>query len=234
MSTPELDRIGEIPDPLATPTAAHSTLDERIQRVVLAEPAPARAVVERRRVIALGTALGWVALLVLALGPRRDLATLSPLYLGVWLGAPFVLAAALLVGALRRSPSGLGIPVGVSAALALAAPLALGSAALLLTPPGLVTENADFARAACICLGLTLVGSAAPLGLAAFSLRRAFPAGAGWRSALVGGAAGLLGGGALNLHCSFVSPLHLLLGHALPVAIATALGALVGYRLMRA
>jgi hypothetical protein len=37
----------------------------------------------------------------------------------------------------------------------------------------------------------------------------------------------------MNAHCPNGTSMHMLLGHALPIALATVFGALVGYKLTR-
>ena len=69
---------------------------------------------------------------------------------------------------------------------------------------------------------------------AGLSLRRAFPSGAAWKSALVGGAVGLFCGATMNLHCPSVDAAHVSLAHGIPVLVASALGALLLGRWVRA
>ncbi|MGC4089229.1 MAG: NrsF family protein [Polyangiaceae bacterium] len=84
-----------------------------------------------------------------------------------------------------------------------------------------------------VCLDITLAWALVPLACAALSLRHAFPAGSTWRSALVGGASGLLAGGVMNLHCPNVDRLHMSIGHGVPVLVAVVAGALLMGRVAR-
>ena len=95
-------------------------------------------------------------------------------------------------------------------------------------------SSVSFWLGSLLCLDITLSWAAAPLLLVALSLRRAFATQAVGRSGLVGGALGLLSGGAINLHCPNVDPLHLIAGHGVPVAVAALLGALLMVRWTRA
>jgi hypothetical protein len=85
-----------------------------------------------------------------------------------------------------------------------------------------------------VCLDLTLAWVGVPLAAAAFSLQRAFPTAAGWKSALVGAACGLFCGATMNLHCPNVDPSHVSLAHGVPVLIASVVGALALVRFTRA
>ena len=79
-------------------------------------------------------------------------------------------------------------------------------------------------------IGPSYVSDKMPLSEVA-QLPGAFATSVRWRSALVGAAIGLFAGATMNLHCPNVAPLHVLMGHGLPVVVATLLGALVlGYR----
>jgi hypothetical protein len=49
----------------------------------------------------------------------------------------------------------------------------------------------------------------------------------------VGGAVGLCAGATINLHCPNVAHAHVLVGHGVPVVVATLLGALVVSRWAR-
>ncbi|MEO8184238.1 MAG: hypothetical protein ABI895_35915, partial [Deltaproteobacteria bacterium] len=84
-----------------------------------------------------------------------------------------------------------------------------------------------------VCLDLTLLWELAPLLLAGMALRRAFPASARWRGALVGGAIGLGCGSAINLHCSNPNPSHLVAGHGVPIVVAALVGGFVLSRWVR-
>jgi len=59
------------------------------------------------------------------------------------------------------------------------------------------------------------------------ALRRAVPVSVRLRGAALGAAAGAWAGLALLFFCPAAEPLHLLVGHSLPVAAATLLGALL-------
>ena len=115
-----------------------------------------------------------------------------------------------------------------------APPTAFWLAAFGLPAPTPTPVDASFWVSLFVCLDLTLAWIAVPLIAAGLTLRRAFASGAAWKSALVGGAAGLFCGATMNLHCPNVDPAHMGLAHGIPVVVASALGALLLVRWLRA
>jgi hypothetical protein len=231
MSEVDLERLGEIPDPiplLGQPGLAGPDVS------VVRGSSPTRRDVQRRRRAALVLALAWCAGMVVVLGLRGDLAHLAPGYVAGWLALPFALAALALGMAVRATRTGLGVRVALAGVVAVAAPMLLGVLALALPAPSEAPVAASLAKGIATCLGFTLAGAVAPFVFALTALRNSFAAGTGWRSALVGGAAGLLAGGSMNLHCPVTNSMHLLAGHTLPIVIAGLLGALIGRRWLSA
>jgi hypothetical protein len=97
--------------------------------------------------------------------------------------------------------------------------------------PRAAEPDAGSALGILVCFDITLAWTAVPLLCAALTLRAAFASGVRWRSALLGAALGLFAGATMNLHCPNVAPLHVLVGHGLPIIASTILGAVVlGYR----
>jgi hypothetical protein len=150
-----------------------------------------------------------------------------------WCFAPALLAFAGMIALSGSGRSGLGVTLGVVAALVVSLPGVVALLALGLPSPQSAVPEPSLLRGLVVCLDMTLVGALPPLVLAVVVLRRAFPSAARWRGALVGGVAGLLSATAMNLHCPLVDPLHMLLGHALPIALASALGAVLAHRYLR-
>ncbi|HEY8946570.1 MAG TPA: NrsF family protein, partial [Polyangiaceae bacterium] len=118
--------------------------------------------------------------------------------------------------------------------LAVLGPLIFGAAALGAPLPRPLLPAESSPLDILVCLDITLALTAVPMLCAAFALRRAFAATARWRSALVGAGCGLFAGTLINVHCPNVSPFHLTLGHAVPVLLATVLGAVLMTRWLRA
>jgi hypothetical protein len=192
---------------------------------------PVRAVVRRRRVTALAGSAAWLSTHLVVYGIRRDFSELPRLYVAAQILLPFLLAVASLFAALSPGKLGLGLKIGLISGLAILGPLAFCLIAFGAPVPSVVVPGAASPLGILVCLDITLAWSAVPLLGAALALPGAFAAGSRRRSALVGAGIGLFAGATMNLHCPNVAPLHVLMGHGLPVIIATLLGALVlGYR----
>lgn len=229
----DLSFLNEIPDPTAgaaapTPSARPPVAPRPT------EPSPTRSAIGRRRAAALGVSLAWLATHLLVYGVRADFHQLPAEYVAAQVALPFAFGAASLLVAVAPGRLGLGLGIGVIASLALLGPLSFWLFAAALPRPYDAVSPNGFWLGSLVCLDITLAWAAAPLLLAALALRRAFPASAGWRSALVGAALGLLSGAAINLHCPNVDPAHLLAGHGVPVVVAALVGAFVVARWARA
>ena len=241
----DLSFLDQIPDPVpddqrpdderyaskangSTPKAARPAPSPRLSVKSLD-----RTQIRRRRWIALGLSSAWLLTHLVVYGVRQDLATLAPGYVAVQIGLPFGVAAASLSVALSPGKLGLGVSVGALAALVFLGPLSFWLAAFAMhVPSGLLGDDGMFA--ALVCFDITLLWAVLPLLAAAFALRRSFAGGAVWRSALIGATAGLFSGAAMNLHCSNVDPLHMALGHGVPVVLSALIGAFVLARWLRA
>jgi hypothetical protein len=231
----ELDDLAflkEIPDPLAGAPGAPAPAPR------FSAPSATRSVTQRRRVAALGISVGWLCTHLAVYGIRSDFTRLPAQYVALQILLPALLGAGSLLLAVAPGKLGLGLAAGVVAGFALLGPLSFWLCAALLNRPYPATDNllqsGRFWLGALVCLDITLAWAAAPLLLAALTLRRAFPSGARWRSGLVGAALGLLSGAAINLHCPNVNQGHMLLGHGIPVLVAALIGGLVVSRWARA
>jgi hypothetical protein len=211
-------RFGEIPDPLAPRDASPAA------RLPLLDDAPRRALVRQRRWLAMTGSLAWLAAHLAVYGVRSDLEELSVPYLAAQVFLPFVVAASSLAVALGSGKLGLGLKITLVGALAVLGPLSFCLIALGAPVPRPVS-NGGALLPIFVCFDITVAWAAVPLLLAALSLRGAFAAGARLRSALVGAGVGLAAGATMNMHCPNVAPAHLFFGHALPVIVATLLGA---------
>jgi hypothetical protein len=159
---------------------------------------------------------------------RPDVTTLPAASLiGVSLGVAF-LAAATLVVALSPGSHGLGAPVTWLVALAATtAPLY----AIMTMMAGLGAAPDGPPVRGCFTMSL-FVAAVGLVGLT-FALRRSVPAAPVARGALLGACAGAWSGLTIHLHCPCGEALHILLGHAAPIAICAAIGALVSPRFLR-
>lgn len=226
-----LSDLNEIPDPIAT--EAPPPAGDRLRAA--RPPVPTRSVAERRRLAAFAVSVVWLCTHLVVYGVRGDFATLPVAYVAAQVGVPVVLAAACLLAALAPGKLGLGVGVALLGTTALLGPLSFWVLALgAPLPHALEVNPRGFWLGSLLCLDITVAWAAAPLLLVALSLRRAFVARAAWRSALVGGGLGLLSGAAINLHCSNVDRWHMLVGHAVPVALAALVGAFLVARWTRA
>lgn len=216
------ESFGDVPDPFAG-----SSAPARAVRLPELAPSPARTQVRNRRLAALVGSLAWIAVHVAAFGVRRDLGQLPLAYVVGQILLPFAFAVLALVVALGSGKLGLGMRLALVISLAVIGPASFALIAAGAPAPGDVTADAASPGATMLCFDLTLAWAAVPLLLAVITLRGAFAAAARWRSALVGAGIGLFAGATINLHCSNVAPIHMLLGHGLPVIIATLAGALL-------
>jgi hypothetical protein len=167
-------------------------------------------------------------------GIRHDLGTLTGAYVASQIGAPLVLALGSLYVALRPGQWGLGSSTAIVAALAVGGPLSFGLMGLTSGAPLAVTDDARPWLGALLCSDLMLAWMSAPLFAGALALRRAFATGALWRSALIGSSVGLASAVTINFHCDNMAAFHLVIGHALPVAAASLIEAVVVTRWLRA
>jgi hypothetical protein len=234
----DLSFLNQIPDPVSGKTgaaAAHAPAASDVRAPAPKVPSPTRAATARRRAAALALSLGWLGSHLAVYGVRQDFAQLPAGYVVAQVVLPMFIGAASLVLALVPGRLGLGLGVGLVGAMALLGPLSFWLLAAGMPephPPG--PRGLGFWLGSLLCMDITLSWAAAPLLLVALSLRRAFAGAAAPRSALVGAGLGLLSGGAINLHCSNVSPWHMLAGHGIPVLVAAAVGALLCVRWTRA
>jgi hypothetical protein len=141
--------------------------------------------------------------------------------------ALLVLMLASTFIALWRGRSGLG----ASTALLMATGLATAPLYALLTlniPAHEMVETVGAVRISIYgirCVVIASVVGAMVLGCLASAMRATAPAGTRIRSMALGSAAGAWAGLAVFVFCPSGEPLHLLLGHVMPVAVFTALGA---------
>jgi hypothetical protein len=216
------ESFGDVPDPFAGAKAPARPL--RLPELPLT---PDRTLVRKRRLAALFGSLVWIGLHITVFGVRRDLGELPLAYVGGQILLPFAFAVLALAVALGSGKLGLGMRVGLVIALAVIGPASFALIAAGAPMPAEAPDGAVGLSGMLLCFDITLACAAVPFLLAMLTLRGAFAAAARIRSALVGAGVGLLAGATINLHCANVAPIHMLLGHGLPVIIATLLGALL-------
>ncbi len=178
--------------------------------------------------------MAWVMGNLAVYGLRPDLAALPLGYLAVQVVAPFLLALTALVGALHPGRFGLGFERRIVLGLTLSGPAAFALLAFAgppLYPAGFRYGGLD---GCLMCFNTTLIWAAVPLGLIALALRRAFVSGVPWRAALVGVSCGLLAGGTINLFCPNADPVHVMVGHGVPMLVTTLVGMVLMARWARA
>lgn len=219
--------LDDIPDPVAHPVAHPAAHLAARPAPASAEPAPpaepslTRPERARRLALALLASLAWICGGVALKGLRRDLASPD---IAVPLALLLVGAGAALWLTLRPRQRGLPAGVRVVQAVALGAPLAFAALVLVGAHPDEPTrENSTLP-----CLLLATEWFLVPFALAAFLLRRSFLTAPGWRGAAMGAVCGLAGSIAIQAHCRYASPFHVLVAHGLPVVVGAALGALAG------
>lgn len=232
MSTPPDDdllaRLGDIPDPGDLARGPLPPL--RVPSI----DAPARTVVQQRRVLALVASVAWLGAHLVVYGVRPDLRQLPALYVAAQIALPFLTALVSVFVGLASGKLGLGLRVGLVSVLTVLGPTAFALIALGAPVPSVVPDGAGSLIGMLVCFDITVAWAAVPLLFAALAYRGAFPAAARWRSALVGAGAGLFAGAVMNLHCPNLAPAHMLFGHGLPVILATLAGALLLARRARA
>jgi hypothetical protein len=214
--------FAEIPDPGLTTALSSSTA-----RLLELGSSATRDTTRKRRLAALTGSAAWLLAHLAVYGIRSDLHALPRLYVVAQIVLPFLLAALSLFVALSHGKLGLGMKIGVISGLSLLGPLAFCLIGCGAPPPHLAEREESSALAILLCFDITVVWTALPLLCAALTLPGAFATAVRFRSALVGAAVGLFAGATMSLHCPKVAPLHLLLGHGLPVIVATILGAVV-------
>jgi hypothetical protein len=174
-----------------------------------------------------------MALAVIAIGPRADVvsAMSSPAFLGM---ALVTISTALLSAATAFV---LSIPGAERSVWQRMLPLLAGAAwmgalAYLLTIEGAAIPRLLEWPVHVTCL-IEIAGLSVIPGWALFAmLRRAAPLQRGWSGALAALAAAAIAAAATQFICSVDDPAHQLVGHVLPVAVLSILGAIVGRRLL--
>jgi hypothetical protein len=210
---PELEGLGDIPDPVRPLRALPPP--PSIANVA----SPTRAARARRNIALFGAAIVVASAIVLRGGIRADLLDGFVIFqLGTWMLVIAFAARVVVIPAERGLPSGLrALQVGLLA-------LVLVFSALALAPAVSGFEWHSF-------LGCALFGASvalAPLAAAALALRRSFLSAPGWRGAVIGAACGLGGTIGVHAHCPRQSSAHVLLSHGTPIVLGALAGSVLG------
>jgi hypothetical protein len=206
-----------------------SSVRDRILEAARKKPAPTRdqAAARRRMVIAWGAAVSMAAFaLIGSMGslPRAFLFACAA-------GWSIVALATTLVG-LARGPMMLGRPTRVLVVVAAALPvLVLGWVLAMIAwmkPP--CEAPPMYEHAVCFAIGIGF--AIAPLAAMLWVRRGTDPVHPGATGAALGAASGAWGGLLIHLHCPYADPLHMVLGHVLPIAVLAGIGVLLGRRVL--
>lgn len=202
-------------------------LRARVLAAAQAEPVPTRSAgaVRTAAVLIAGLAVS-AAVLVRIGGPKPDGRPVGYFVAMVVLWSA-VVGAATWAG-VARGRSMLGRPISVRVLVATLTPAALLVAALVagLLWPATIAEPATM-ESNLFCLELGSLMAIGPLVAFALVRRRSDPVAPRLTGAAVGAAAGAWGGLFIELRCGHASIEHVVLGHVLPVAVMTLLGALI-------
>jgi hypothetical protein len=216
------------------PVTPSDELRSRVFDAIAREPAPTTTVGSRRRLAVVVRAVAVVSLVWVAAmihGPEvrgRPVAYVIELD-GLWLS----LAAVATWAGVARGRSMLGRPTSWKVMVAALTPVALLAAWLpvALEWPQTLHDGSGL-RAHIVCVLMTFAFAAGPLVAFARLRRASDPMSPRLSGAALGAAAGAWGASAHALLCGYTSPLHIALGHVLPVALLAAVGIVVGDRVV--
>ena len=195
-----------------------SELRQRVLSLAAAERSPTRSETRRATWLALVTAMMIsAAIFALAGGIRPSGRPLELVVATMTLG--MVVAAGASWIAVRRGSFADGRSRDVLAALIVLVPLALvaGKLSLSVAWPGMTGPWPD--RIGFRCLGLFLAIGAAPLGVYLWIWRLRDVRSPGLQGAALGIAAGAGAWTVLDMWCPVADPVHIALGHLLPLAL---------------
>lgn len=219
----------------STPTPPPA-LSAKVRAAIAAEPAPSGTrMLPRLLVSALAAAIGSA---IFGFRTRGDLASLPMGDLIGTLAALLMLAFAGWMLATYPGRRGLGTSIVVLWGVVLSLAPIYGAVVMAapIHAPGAswpAEATSTIVSHAIPCAVASLVVACIALSGMLFALRRAVPVAPSLRGAALGAAAGAWAGLALHLHCVHFDRPHLLLGHVLPVAIFTLLGALIAPRVIK-
>ncbi|HEX3771934.1 MAG TPA: NrsF family protein [Polyangiaceae bacterium] len=233
MSDFDLDRLGDVPDPLAGFGGALEGRPLPPMPSAIA-PSPTRRQVGNLRVAALLAALAYDVAWIAIMNKRDDLRTMSPVALLVEVSIPFAAAVLALLAAAAPGSRGLGEPKARLAAMSLLAPAVFVVSTVALSRVLPVVGEADagpFWAHALRCFSWTSLYTLGPLVFAGWAFRRSFVTAPVWKMASLGVAAGAAGAATMVFVCSVGTPMHVLVGHGGPMLVGALFGIVLGRRL---
>jgi hypothetical protein len=205
---------------------------ERLRAALSSRSSPTRAQLRRRGLAALALA---VAPLIAALAVRGVHAGARPYgYVGIVAVGWCSLVVAASSWVLSPGPTPLGRPRPTLLVLAMALPtclLAVAFAASILFPETLRSSNLGW-RAHLACALTASALSLAPLGIALWFFRRSDPVRPAVTGAALGAIAASWGATVVAIQCPQPEPLHVALGHVVPIALTAIVAAIVGARVL--
>jgi hypothetical protein len=201
-------------------------LRDRILAAVEREPVPTRTAGIRRSVIAVGIGFGSLLASLVCLGVQPH-GRPSGYILALFLAWVPIAAVATWAG-VSRGRSMLGRPAGWLVAVIVLTPVALMAAwfGIALGWPTIL-HDASGVHQHVVCDIATLAFSVGPLLAFGAVRRRSDPVAPHLTGAAIGTAAAAWAALALHLVCGFTAPLHILLGHILPIALVALVGAVL-------
>jgi hypothetical protein len=142
-------------------------------------------------------------------------------------------AALSMWGAFSRGSSALGRPRSLLLAIAFGTPAVLFTLmfAFAVVFPEVTVIHPE--RIGLRCLGLTLAAAAFPLLGLTFVRRESDPVHPVTTGAALGAACGASAGVMVEMWCPVATPLHVAVGHVLPIVLLGVFGAILGARVLR-
>ena len=223
-------------DPTREPPPELMAMVRSMQPVALRRPKRQLATVIAVSIVYAAAWLFGPAVWIWGNALRPDLAQVPRAWLVVYAALCLAGFVAPLCVALLPCRGQLLHRVGLAAASAWLVWLVLVAAALFArVAPGvslIARSHAQLVSVTAQCAAAMLSVALVPTALSLWALRRAIPLGNVGVAAAIGAAGGALGGLVLHLHCPWAQPIHVLFGHAAPVAVTAAAAAIVGRKLL--
>ncbi|MBI2391222.1 MAG: DUF1109 family protein [Deltaproteobacteria bacterium] len=212
-------------------------VSDDVERRILALAHDTRRQTPIRRRVAIAAVVVVVVSLVMVVRPRPDLALLPIVPLALTTAAALAGAAfTLRASASTRRSTGPKLQLLLALAIASAPLYALLTAVSPLRARGAPAPVGTFAQclaSAWSCFGVMMMMAGAGLAALLVAFRHAVPVSPRARGAAFGAAAGAWGGLAIHLRCPSSDTVHILAGHALPIALMAAVGAVVAPFIVR-
>ena len=209
-------------------------LRARVLAAAAAERVPPRGAGVRRAAVSVGVGFALSVLVSVLIGLPGNGGRPGAYVMAITIAWGAVAVAATLYG-VARGRSMLGRPAGWRVAVAVMTPVVLLGASLALAAawPSTTSDVAGL-HEHLVCILFASLFAAGPLLAFAFVRRGTDPVAPRLSGAAVGAAAGAWGALGIELHCGHAGILHIVLGHVLPVVLLTAVGVVLGDRVIAA